>query len=86
VVIGGVVKGDILATGKVVILSTGMVIGNVTAPRLYVEEGVVLHGSCTITEQVPAEEEEQEEARPEASRSSGDINRYNPLNRRAGVS
>lgn len=48
VVIGGVLKGNILATDKVVILSTGMLIGNITAPRLLVEDGVLLNGSCTI--------------------------------------
>jgi cytoskeletal protein CcmA (bactofilin family) len=84
VVIGGVVKGDIVATSKVVVLSTGMVIGNITAPRLYVEEGVVLHGNCTITEETP-EEEDPEEEDPTRAEESGDINRYNPLNKKAGV-
>ncbi len=49
VVIGGVLKGNVVASEKVVILSTGMLIGNVTAPRLLVEEGVILNGSCNIT-------------------------------------
>ncbi len=66
IVIGGVVKGNVIAGEKVVILSTGMLIGNVTAPRLIIEEGVLLNGNCDIrTEQqqvsleseVPAGEE-----------------------------
>jgi len=48
VVIGGVVKGNIVATEKVVILSSGLFIGNVTSPRLIVEEGVIMHGICRI--------------------------------------
>lgn len=48
VVIGGVVKGNVSAAEKVVILSTGMLIGNVTAPRLIIEEGVLLNGNCVI--------------------------------------
>ena len=40
VVIGGVVKGDIISEDKVVILSTGMLIGNIVSPRLIAEEGV----------------------------------------------
>ena len=48
VVIGGVLKGDITATEKVIILSTGMVIGNISAPRLVAEDGVVLHGTFNI--------------------------------------
>jgi len=49
VVVGGVVRGEILSTEKVVILSTGLVLGNITTPRLIVEEGVILNGSCRIT-------------------------------------
>ena len=49
VVIGGVVRGEVFSTEKVIILSTGLLLGNVTTPRLIVEEGVILNGSCTIT-------------------------------------
>jgi len=51
VVIGGVVKGDIYAYEKVVILSSGMVIGNIQTSRLYIEEGVILHGFCSVLSQ-----------------------------------
>jgi cytoskeletal protein CcmA (bactofilin family) len=50
VVIGGIVKGDIKASGKIVLLSTCVMIGNIRAPQIVVEEGVILHGHCTITE------------------------------------
>lgn len=49
VVIGGVVKGNVFSSEKVIILSTGMIIGNVSSPRLIVEEGVVVNGNCIIT-------------------------------------
>jgi cytoskeletal protein CcmA (bactofilin family) len=49
VVVGGVVKGEITSTEKVIVLSTGLVLGNVTTPRLIVEEGVILDGSCRVT-------------------------------------
>jgi cytoskeletal protein CcmA (bactofilin family) len=48
VVVGGVVKGNIFADEKVVILSTGVVLGNVASPRFIVEEGVILNGNCRI--------------------------------------
>ncbi len=48
VIIGGVVKGNIVAAEKVVILSSGLFIGNVTTPRLIVEDGVIMHGMCRI--------------------------------------
>ena len=50
VVIGGVVKGNIISTEKVIILSSGILIGNVSSPRLIVEEGVVLDGACIINQ------------------------------------
>ena len=49
VVVGGVVRGEIVSTEKVIILSTGLVLGNITTPRLIVEEGVIFNGSCRIT-------------------------------------
>ena len=49
VVVGGVVKGEIFSSEKVIILSTGLVLGNITTPRLIIEEGVVFNGSCRVT-------------------------------------
>jgi cytoskeletal protein CcmA (bactofilin family) len=50
VVVGGVVKGDIKAVTKVVLLSTCVMMGNIRSPRIIVEEGVLLHGHCTVSE------------------------------------
>jgi cytoskeletal protein CcmA (bactofilin family) len=49
VVIGGVVRGEIFSSEKVIILSTGLVLGNITTPRLIVEEGVLFNGTCRVT-------------------------------------
>jgi cytoskeletal protein CcmA (bactofilin family) len=51
VVVGGVIRGEIFSTEKVIILSTGLVLGNITTPRLIIEEGVVFNGSCKVTAQ-----------------------------------
>lgn len=48
VVIGGVVKGDVVCSEKLVILSSGIVLGNVHTPRMIVEEGVILNGDCVV--------------------------------------
>lgn len=48
VVVGGAVRGNLVAAEKITILSTGMVVGDVRAPRLVVEDGVVLDGNCRI--------------------------------------
>ncbi len=52
IVIGGVAQGDIRATSKVVLLSTSLVIGNISAPLLVMEEGVIVHGHCTVSRDV----------------------------------
>jgi cytoskeletal protein CcmA (bactofilin family) len=48
VVVGGVMRGEIISTERVVILSTGLMLGNITTPRLIIEEGVIFNGSCKI--------------------------------------
>ena len=52
VVIGGMVKGDITATDKVTVLSTGIVMGSITTSRLIAEDGVVLDGVCRVVDPV----------------------------------
>ncbi len=49
IVIGGIVSGSIVSTEKVVILSSAVVIGQIQAPRLIAEEGVLLQGELHIT-------------------------------------
>lgn len=57
VVIGGVMRGEIFSTEKVIILSTGLMLGNITSPRLIVEEGVIVHGTCTISPDMGVEKQ-----------------------------
>jgi cytoskeletal protein CcmA (bactofilin family) len=49
VVIGGALRGNVYATERVIVLSSAVVIGNVFAPRLIAEEGVLLNGTFAIT-------------------------------------
>ncbi len=55
VVIGGVFRGEIVSTEKVIILSTGLVLGTITTPRLIIEEGVIFNGSCRVAAPAAAE-------------------------------
>ena len=50
VVIGGKVKGEIIAMEKITLLSTGELMGNIKTPRLIIEEGVIFDGKCEIIE------------------------------------
>jgi cytoskeletal protein CcmA (bactofilin family) len=42
------VQGNVIASRKVTILSTGKLIGDIKTPRLVIEEGTVFEGKCTV--------------------------------------
>lgn len=48
-IIGGIVKGDVYVSDRLRILSGGIVVGNVFAPRFEAEDGTVIHGDLTVT-------------------------------------
>jgi cytoskeletal protein CcmA (bactofilin family) len=49
VVIGGLFRGEVYATEKVVLLASSVVIGSIVAPRLVAESGVSLNASFRVT-------------------------------------
>ncbi len=49
IAIAGVFMGNVDASEEVQLLSTGRVLGNIKAPRLVMEPGVVVQGSIDIT-------------------------------------
>jgi cytoskeletal protein CcmA (bactofilin family) len=53
VVIRGSVKGDVTASEKVEVTITGKLTGNVTAPEIFMENGCMFNGRCTMTERNP---------------------------------
>lgn len=48
IVIGGAVEGPVSASRRVELLPTARVIGKVSTPRLIVQDGAVLHGTCDM--------------------------------------
>jgi|GEM_PF-659545 len=48
VVVGGAVRGTIYCSEKVIVLSSAVILGNVYAPRMVAEEGVILDGTFMI--------------------------------------
>jgi cytoskeletal protein CcmA (bactofilin family) len=73
VVVGGAVLGNIYCTDRVIILSTGILLGNIHAPRLVVEEGVVLNGTCLVNG--AAQQQETAEAKPAGARRAAGAGR-----------
>ena len=56
--INGTVNGDIIASEKLQLGRTARVLGNIQSPRLIVEEGAILEGSCTMLKAREIQEEE----------------------------
>ena len=56
--VNGAVNGDIVATEKLQLGRTARVMGNIQSPRLIVEEGAILEGSCSMLKARETQEEE----------------------------
>ena len=48
VIVGGTVNGDVIATERIEIQSTGVLIGDIVAPRLIIQDGGLLRGKAEI--------------------------------------
>ena len=48
-ILSGEIHGNINACGKVELLSTGKVYGDILSPVMVMEEGALLDGKCTVT-------------------------------------
>jgi len=55
IVVGGVVKGDLYATERITLLASALVVGNLYAPRIRMEEGVLVEGYCCSTPRIREE-------------------------------
>ncbi len=63
--VNGTVNGDIVATEKLQLGRTARVLGNIQCPRLIIEEGAILEGSCSM--QKARETLEEESSAPAAN-------------------
>jgi cytoskeletal protein CcmA (bactofilin family) len=48
VIISGEVQGNVYALDRLEITGTGKVVGDITAPRISIAEGVLFEGKCTM--------------------------------------
>ncbi len=51
VIISGSVTGNVDAIGRVEITASGKLVGNVTAPEVFMETGCFFNGACTMTKE-----------------------------------
>ncbi|MCK5267941.1 MAG: polymer-forming cytoskeletal protein [Spirochaetes bacterium] len=55
VILGGTVKGDILAKDKIEMLPSGKLYGNLETSKLKISDGVVFEGKCKMIKKKPQE-------------------------------
>jgi cytoskeletal protein CcmA (bactofilin family) len=48
ITIGGVVQGNIMASERITILSTGLVLGDIITRRIQADEGCLIHGKVVV--------------------------------------
>ena len=49
VIVEGLIIGNISATSRVILMPTAMVLGDIKTPELIIQNGVILEGRCTIS-------------------------------------
>jgi cytoskeletal protein CcmA (bactofilin family) len=64
-IVNGQVNGDIVATERIQLGRTARVIGNIQTPRLVLEDGAILEGSCAMLKAKEAVESRATESRPQ---------------------
>ncbi len=68
--VNGVINGDVVATEKIQLGRTARVMGNISTPRLVIEEGAVFEGGCTMMKAREAQETQAAAAAQEQYRSN----------------
>jgi cytoskeletal protein CcmA (bactofilin family) len=59
--VNGTVNGDIFATEKIQLGRTARVVGNIQSPRVVLEDGALLEGSCSMIQAREALEKKQQQ-------------------------
>ena len=63
IIISGEVRGNILAGKKIEIHAPGKVFGNISAPTVVMDEGVIFQGNCTMQTEVSPKDESPSEVK-----------------------
>jgi cytoskeletal protein CcmA (bactofilin family) len=74
--INGAVNGDILASEKIHLGRTARVVGNIQTPKVVIEEGAILEGSCTMLKAREASEKRSSEARSQPAYNTSGYSSY----------
>jgi cytoskeletal protein CcmA (bactofilin family) len=68
IIIEGLVLGDITATSRVLLMPTARILGDIRTPELIIQNGVILEGRCTISNDLRSSAREMLEAEYQKNR------------------
>lgn len=74
--VNGTINGDVVATEKIQLGRTARVVGNITTPKLVIEDGAVFEGGCTMLKAREAQEKQATAAATQSSSSYGSSSSY----------
>ena len=76
--VNGTINGDVVATEKIQLGRTARVVGNITTPKLVIEDGAVFEGGCTMLKAREAQEKKDTAAAatPQSTSSYGSSSSY----------
>ncbi len=68
--VNGAINGDVVATEKIHLGRTARVVGNITTPKLVIEDGALFEGGCTMVKAREAQEEKSSAVSSSAASTS----------------
>lgn len=68
--VNGTINGDVTATEKIQLGRTAKVVGNISTPKLVIEDGAMFEGGCTMLKAREAQEKQTAAATTQSSYSS----------------
>ncbi len=74
--VNGTINGDVVATEKIQLGRTARVVGNITTPKLVIEDGAVFEGGCTMLKAREAQEKQTTAAATQSTSSYGSSSSY----------
>jgi cytoskeletal protein CcmA (bactofilin family) len=74
--VNGTINGDVVATEKIQLGRTARVVGNITTPKLVIEDGAVFEGGCTMLKAREAQEKQTTAAAAQSASSYASSSTY----------
>jgi cytoskeletal protein CcmA (bactofilin family) len=80
VTVGGVVDGNILASERLIVLSSALIIGDIVTRRIEADEGCLIHGKVRVCQNEESWQRAKSEFRDKRASLSGAASTYGSRN------